>query len=245
MDEETVRTIKADADRGLEAVRRGRADLAGEHFNRALGHAEDLGDDRTRRDELAVLSILFDECGFPDLALSAAEESVALDRQLGLDDLLHGDLLNVGTAHLNMDNDARAEASFREALDRAIGRRDWANAASASTNLGNVFAKHDEMKRAIEAYEKSLEYLAQEAFAETEMNTRLMLLQVSELDQYDVDRTVENARLLCARFWQDLQDVHRQAAAQFVKQAVDRYLLAHPQKNPSAWKARTFPNLFG
>jgi tetratricopeptide (TPR) repeat protein len=158
MDQEIVRSIKAEADRGLHAVRAGRPDLAGEHFNKALGHAEDLGDDRTRRDEVAVLSILFDECGFPDLALLAADESVALDRQLGLDDLLHEDLLNAGTAHLNLDNDAKADASFHEALQHAVARGDWANAASANTNLGNVFAKHGEMTRAIEAYEKSLEY---------------------------------------------------------------------------------------
>ena len=140
--------------------------MAGQHFNKALNLTEDVKDDRTRRDELAVLSILFDQCGFPDLALTAAEESVDLDRRLGLDELIHGDLLNVGTAHLNLDNDAKADACFREALALALARGDWANAASASTNLGNVLAKRGEMTKAI------------------------MLLQVSEIDRYDVDGRV-------------------------------------------------------
>jgi tetratricopeptide (TPR) repeat protein len=245
MDEATIKKIKAEADRGLKAAQAGRADVAGQHFNNALNHAEDVDDDRTRRDELAVLSILFDECGFPDLALMAAEESVDLDRKLGLDGLLHEDLLNVGTAHLNLDNDAKAEACFREALSLALKRAEWANAASANTNLGNVLAKREEFKKAIDTYEKSLEYLTKEAFDNTEMNTRLMLLQVSELDGYDVDRVIDNARKLCERYWKDMQGPHRQAATQSITGAVERYLKAHPQKNPSAWKAKTFPTIFG
>ena len=244
MDEATVKQIQAEGEQGLEAARAGRADVAGQHFNEALNLTEDIKDDRTRRDELAILSILFDQCGFPDLALTAAEESVDLDRRLGLDELIHGDLLNVGTAHLNMDNDAKAEASFREALALALARGDWANAASASTNLGNVLAKRGEMKKAIAAYETSLGYLEKEAFDDTEMNTRIMLLQVSEIDQYDVDRSIANARIVCARFWKDMHPPHREAVATFVGQVVERYLVAHPQKNPAAWKAKEFPMFF-
>jgi tetratricopeptide (TPR) repeat protein len=248
MDETTVNRIKAEADMGLKAVQAGRPDLAGQHFNNALNHAEDLEDDRTRRDEISVLSMLFDECGFPDLALMAAEESVEIDRRLGLNALLHEDLLNVGTAHLNLDNDAKAEACFREALDLAIKQGDWANAASANTNLGNVATKHGEMKRAIAIYEKSLEYLAKETSDNTdntEINTRVMLLQASEIDNYDVDRSIDNARKLCGRFWKDMQDMHRQAAKELINQAVERYLESHPQKNAGAWKAETFPMIFG
>jgi hypothetical protein len=54
------RKSRPKTDMGLKAVQAGRPDLAGQHFNNAL-NAEDLKDDRTRRDELAVLSMLFDE----------------------------------------------------------------------------------------------------------------------------------------------------------------------------------------
>lgn len=240
-----VGDVRAAANRGLQAVQAGRSDLASQHFSKALDQAEDLADARTRRDELAALSILFDESGFPDLALTAAEDSVALDRELGLDDLVHEDLLNVGTAHLNLNNDAKAETSFREALQEALARTQWANAASASTNLGNVFAKRNDMRRAIEAYEKSLEYLGKEAFDNTEINTRLMLLQTSVIGEYDVDRTIDNARTLYQQFWKDLQDGHRQAATTFIEQAVERYLAVHQPGDPQAWKAKTFPAIFG
>ena len=244
MEDVAVRKIKAEADRGLQAVRAGRMDVAGQHFNSALNHATSVANERDRRGELAVLSTLFDECGFPDLALSAAEDSVELDRRLGFDDVLQEDLLNEGSAHLNMDNDAKAQQCFREALDLAVARRAWANAASANTNLGNILAKHGDFKGAIERYEKSLEYLKQEGFDNTEMNTRLMLLQVSELSTSDVERSIDNARTLCARFWNDMQDMHRKAAAQFIDQAVERYLKSHPQPNPNAWKATTFPMIY-
>ena len=244
MDDAAIRQIKAEGDRGIKAAQAGRPDVAGQHFNAALGHAEEVKDPRTRRDEMAVLSALFDQFGFPDLALTAAEESVDLDRRLGLDALLYEDLLNMGTAHLNLDNDAKAEECFREALKLALAASDWANAASANTNLGNVLSKHGEMTQAIATYEKSLEYLAKEGFANTEMNTRIMLLQASEIANYDVDRSIDNARAVSARFWQELPAQHREALTTFVVKAADRYLKAHPQKDPKAWKSRTFPMIF-
>ena len=240
----TIGDVRAAGNQGLQAAQAGRADLASRYFSDALDRAGDLADPRTRRDELSSLSTLFDESGFPDLALTAAEESVALDRELGLDILIQGDLLNVGTAHLNLDNDAKAEAVFREVLNNAVARGSWANAASANTNLGNVLAKHDDMKGATAAYEKSLEYLAKEAFDDTELNTRLMLLQTSVIGQHDVDRTLVNARTLYQKFWEDLQDGHRQAITALITQAVDRYLAAHPQQDARAWKAKTFPAIF-
>ena len=143
---------------------------------------------------------LLERLGFPDLALMAAEDSVILDRELKLDRLLHQDLLAIGNAHLNLGNVGKAEACYREALDIAIGREDWANAASASTNLGNVAAQREDFPTAIEHYEKSLEYLAKEPFPDTEMNTRMMLLQVSEIQKVDVERVLDNARRLCEGF---------------------------------------------
>ena len=70
MDDATVRQIKVEGEQGLKAAQVGRPDVAGQHFNKALNHAEDVKDDRTRRDELATLSILFDQCGFPDLCVA-------------------------------------------------------------------------------------------------------------------------------------------------------------------------------
>jgi tetratricopeptide (TPR) repeat protein len=244
MDDETVRKLREEGNQGVRAAQAGRMDLAGQHFNKALGLAEDLEDDRQRRDEISVLSMVFDDCGLPDLALIAAEESVELDRKLGLDDLVHQDLLNVGTAHLNLGNHAKAEACFREALKLALARKEWANAASASTNLGKVFAQREEWKQSIESYETSLGYLERGAFEDTEINTRLMLLQVGELGGYDAERAVDNARRLCERFWKVMQGQKRQAAEVFVPQAVERYLKARPQGNPGAWKAKTFPMIF-
>src|SRR5262249_8773672 len=134
-----------------------------------------------RRDEISTLATLFDMYGFHDLALMAAEEAVELDRILGLDKLLAEDIVSAGCAHQNMDNTAKAEACFQEALEICLRRNDWANAASANTNIAGIVANRGEMAKAIEMLEVSLEYLAKEPFDDTELKTRLTLLQAVEL----------------------------------------------------------------
>src|SRR6266705_841812 len=104
MDQQMVKEFRAAADKGIAALERKQADQASVHFNNALTRAEDLSDNRTRRDEIATLAALFDRCGFPDLGLMAAEEALGLDRSLGLENLMGQDLIEVGNAHLNLDN---------------------------------------------------------------------------------------------------------------------------------------------
>ena len=244
MDEAIIKEIRAEGNQGIEAVKRRRADQAGLHFNNALNLAEDLEDERTRRDEISVLSDLFEQCGFPYLALMAAEEAVELDRSLGLDELMGGDIIGVGNAHMRMENTVKAEACFQEALAMFLKRADWADAASATTNLASVAANRGEMAKAIELLEESLEYLAKEPFEDTEIQTRFALLQTMELDGRHADRAVENARQLCGRLWDKMADVQREVARDFVGRTVERYLLAHPGTNAAAWKAKNFPMLW-
>jgi tetratricopeptide (TPR) repeat protein len=244
MDEAKIKELRVEANQGIEAARRGQADQASLHFNNALNLAEDLEDERTRRDEISTLSALFEHCGFPDLALMAAEEAVDLDRSLGLDSLLGQDIIAVGNAHLKLQNAAQAEASFQEALEMFLKRSDWANAASANTNLAGMVADRGEMAKAIELLETSLGYLAKEPFDDTELNTRFALLQALEFEGRDVDRAIENARQLCARFWNKMPDLQRKLTGDFVARAIERHLQARPQANAAAWKARTFPMLY-
>lgn len=244
MDEATVSKLRTEANRGIEAVKNRLADQASLYFNNALNLAEDLQDERMRRDETSTLSTLFEHCGFPDLALMAAEEAVELDRTLGLDDLLGEDIIAVGSAHVRLKNTAKAEQCFREGLEMFLKRRDWANAASANTNLAGLVADRGEMAKAIELLEASLGYLAKEPFDDTELQTRFALLQAMEFEAHDVDRTIENARILSARFWDKMRDEQRKLTRDFVERAVERYLQAHPETRAAAWKAKTFPLLY-
>ena len=82
MADETVKPPKAEGNNGIVALRKRLVARAGEHFNAALHFGDEIADERTRRDELGALSALFQQCGFPDLALLAAEEAVEWGRAL-------------------------------------------------------------------------------------------------------------------------------------------------------------------
>ncbi len=244
MDKTIVDELRQAANHGIAALKRRQTAEASQHFTKALDRAEDLQDPRTRRDELSALATLFEQYSFPDLSLTAAEETVDLDRTLGLDDLMAQDLLTVGNAHLNMENTAKAEAAYREAMAIFVAQNDFANAASATTNVAGIVANRGEMAPAIDLLEKSLGYLAKEPFDATEIQTRFALLQTMEIEQRDIDRAIDNARQLCARFWDAMPEVRRDAARDFIGKAVDRYLRAHPDVDAAAWKAANFPALY-
>lgn len=244
MDAAIVEKLRSKANAGIDAIRTRHPDQASVHFNSALELADDLEDARTRRDEVSVLSTLFDHCGFPDLALLAAEEAVELDRSLELDDLLGQDIIAVGNAHLQLENVGKAEASFKEALEMFVKRGDWANAASANTNMAAIVANRGEMGKAITLLDTSLAYLAKTPFPDTEMQTRFALMQAMELEGCDVDRALANAADLCGRFWEDMREEQRVVARDFVDRAVQRYLHLHPTTKASAWKRKRFPMLY-
>jgi len=244
MDAAIVEQLRSKANAGIEALKKRHPDQASVHFNSALELAEDVADARTRRDEVAVLSTLFERCGFPDLALMAAEEAVELDRSLKLDGLLGQDIIAVGNAHLKLENVAKAEGCFKEALETFVKRGDWANAASANTNMAAIVANQGKMGKAITLLEASLAYLAEAPFPDTEMQTRFALMQAMEFEGYDVDRAIANAAELCARFWTDMREEQRAIARDFVDRAVKRYVQMHPQPKSSAWKAKRFPMLY-
>ena len=244
MDDEKVKQLRAEGNNGIAALKRRLTDRAGEHFNNALNLADEIEDERQRRDELATLSALFQQCGFPDLALMAAEEAVELDRALGLESFLGQDIISVGNAHMSMENTQKAQAYFEEALGMFVEQGEWANAASANTNLAAIVANAGEMPKAITMLETSLRYLAKEPFDNTETQTRFLLLQALEVTVSDVARAVENAQQLVSRFLHEMPPDQRQMTVHFVAKLAARYLEAHPQANADAWKAATFPLLF-
>jgi tetratricopeptide (TPR) repeat protein len=244
VDKAVVEEVRRITFRGIAAMRQRLPDEASRQFATAIQLVNDLRDDRTRRDELARLAGLLDRCGFPDLSLRAAEAAVDLDRALGLDHLRADDLLTAGNAHMNLGDQVSAEAAYRQALAIFVDERDFANAAAAATNIAGVVATRGEMAPAIDLLEQSLEYLAREPFADIELQTRLALLQAMELELRDADRAVENARQLYARFWDIMPATLREPAREFLGKAVERYLDAHRDISPDAWKARNFPKLY-
>ncbi|REJ82745.1 MAG: hypothetical protein DWQ36_06590 [Acidobacteria bacterium] len=240
---DAVAAMREAANRGIDAANHGRGDVASVQFERALELAEEIDDGRTRRDEISVLSTLLERYGFAELALPAAEEALATARALELEDRVVGqDLIAVGNAHNQLENTARAEALYRQALDLFVGIEDWANAASASTNLAGVVGNGGDLPRAATLLETSLTYLERAAFDETEINTRLALMQVYELIEADPGAALDNAERLCDGFWQRLHAQQKRLVADFVMRLTRR----HPEaaaapEGLAAWAQKRFP----
>lgn len=235
--------VRAAANRGIAAMRRQDRVQAAVHFDAALGAAEAIADDRPRRDEVSVLATLFMQFGFNDLGLMAAEAAVDLDRSLRLEAELTGDLLALGNAHSNMENEAKAEAAYREALRVALKSERWADAAGASTNLAGMIGNRGDFAQAAEMLKTSLGYLERGSFVETEVNTRVTLLQVLELGAGEVEEALENARALCGPLWDAVPPHARDVVAEFVRRLVERYARTHAEARQPAWMAKNFPQV--
>lgn len=245
MDDQRVEELRETVNAGIAALERDRVDEARILFGKALDLADDIEDTRTRRDELSVLSELLVN-RFPDLALGAAEDSVELDRELGLDRLLPQDMIGVGNAQRFLKNTGEAEALYRQALAILLERGDLANAASANTNLATMVAERNEFAEAIAICETSLEYLAKQPFDNTEMQTRFTLLQLYEFEEASVDKALDNARVLFDRLFDELTPMHLDAGSEMVEKCCARYLASHPEiEDVPAWKAATLPRLYG
>ena len=241
--ENGVADVRAAGNRGIAQMQQGRRDRAAVEFEAALDAAETITDDRTRRDEISVLATMFASFGLNDLALVAAEEAVELDRSLKLDSQLPGDLLAVGNAHAQLENAGKAEAAYNEALSIAITSKQWADAASATTNLAGTAANSGQLDQAATLLQTSLDYLKREPFDETEINTRLTLLQVLELGGGDLELALNNAEILCNTYWQRVSPDARPMVTDFVGRMLQRYAEAHAEARDPAWVQRRFPTL--
>lgn len=243
MDSEVIQSIQDAANRGIEALKRHDAAQASLDFDEALQLCDDVRDERARRDEVSILGSLFDHCGFPDLSLLAAEEAVDLDRKLGLEHELAGDLLNVGNAYQGAGNRKRAEEVYREVLALCLKRNELANAASANTNIAGMVADRGDWPAAIEMLKQSLAWLAQEPFPDTEKNTRLALVQLMDFTARSGEDAIDNARVLYAKFFDELPASHRKAAAAAIAATAERYLTAHENISRVKWLNDNFPGL--
>ena len=246
MDEENAKAATAEANEGIARIIAGRADEASVHFTNALDRVGLIVNDRARRDELSLLAGMFDQVGFPDLALMAAQQAIDLDKTLGLDALLALDMLALGNAHASMENTTKAEAAFRQALAVFIDRNDLADAASATTNIAAIVANRGEMDDAIGLLNKSLGYLEQSPFDETEIQTRFALMQALEITKGDAKVALQNARELCSdRLMGKIPPPQVGPTKQFVADVITRYLKEHPVADRKKWKADNFPTLVG
>lgn len=236
--------IEEAANEGIAALRQGRRDQAAAHFDDALALCDDLQPPLARRRELATLSGLFQQTGFGDLALVAAQDALEIVRNEGRTDLLGGDLIAVGNAHITLGNIAAAIELFEEAKKLAVTHERWGDAASASTNIAGIVFNEGAQERAFTLLQQSLEFLAREPFEHTEIQTRFMLMQMLEITKGDLDLALANGKQLVTLLDKMPPD-QQQMTLRFVDQMSDRYLADRPQPAGKMWKIMQFPQLGG
>jgi tetratricopeptide (TPR) repeat protein len=222
---------------GIRAHNDGRPDDAGVHFWRALACIGDVPDPAERRSLYSEIAGVFSQGGFHDLALMAVEDALAIaDRP--------ADRIAYANTHLRLGNRDEAEAAYRSILERCRAQGDFANAASAATNLATILADDGYHADAAGLLEESLGYLERVDFPDTEMNTRLALVQVLELAGRPPERILEVARVLVDRYLGHLPPPFVKLLAKIVDGAADRYAAAHPGEGAAGLKARDFARLY-
>jgi hypothetical protein len=242
MDASVVADLRTATNQAIDALKRRQADRARARFTEALAAAARIEDAETRREETASLGDLLSYSGFPDLARLAYEDAIDLDRHLGLKAQLGLHMLEAGNASRALGDEADAEQLYRDALEILVTEKRFADAAAASAQLGGILADRHDVAKAIVFLEQSLDYLAEVPFPATERQARVGLLQMYERAEYDVDRAVDNAMQLFAKYADALEPEQREVADTFACRLIQRYCRAHPEIDCGTWKTTTFPS---
>ena len=242
-DEEIIRKSVNEANIAMSMIREGRIN-AGVHFWRALVYLDSLKDLRMKRNELIIISNqLFSRMKFYDLSLFAVQSAIELDELLQDPRSLVNDMIDYGNINVNMGNNDLALDNYRRVIDICLGNNDFANAASASTNLGGILASMGKMLEAIPLLNQSIEYLKKAPFPETEINTRLLLINVLYIQKIEPAKVIENAEVLYNLYADKIQKDSKKMVASALESAIERYLLDHPELELQAWKKQKLPML--
>jgi tetratricopeptide (TPR) repeat protein len=206
-------------DEAVEALRDGDRKQAGLTLWGILGDLDRVDDDEVRHSLASRLANICWQLGFDDLALFALDVAIPLGEEIGDVRALENDRLTLGNVHSRLGNLAEAEAAWRLVHEAGILNGDFANAASAATNLGGQLAQEGYLAEASDLLQRSLEYLEREPFPETELNTRFLLLQLLDMQGADRSRVLGVAEPIGV-FADQLAEPHRTRIAEIVEDAL-------------------------
>jgi tetratricopeptide (TPR) repeat protein len=205
-------------DDALEAGDRARARF---HFVRAVSFLEDVEQPKQRRDELAALALALLRRGFGDVASPALNEVIKLDDKRGARQSLGIDFLRYAWARLQAGDLNAAWDNFERARELSLEYGDHANAAAASTNMAIVISQDKRrlqaggVVRAIGLLRESLGFLKkaeketknqqEPSLEETQITTRVALIQALAVSDADPEDIFKLARELYNRFGEKLR----------------------------------------
>lgn len=224
--------------RGIAAQNELRFDDAGLLFWRALTCIDASPDLKERRDQSFQLASFFLRATHEDLALLAISDTIRLDEKLKDDSSLNSHLIFYGNVHMRLGNMDEAKATFADVVERCLKIDDYADAASASTNLAMMTANSGDGAGAIKLLRNSLKYLAKKPFPETEFITHITMIQTVAIHHGDPALAVESGIAIGKNFSERVTDDIRQLLVQPLQAAVETYLKKKPQPNPETWKQK-------
>jgi tetratricopeptide (TPR) repeat protein len=230
--------------RGVTAQNQLLFDDAALLFWQALTCLDKMPTTGPRRDQTRGLSELFLRAGHEDLALLASSEAARVDRSLNDQIGLIADLIFSGNVHTTLRNTAEARHTFRAVIDLCLQIGNYADAASASTNLAQLFAQAGDGEQAIALLTNSLSYLRKAPFPETEFNTHATLIQVIGLYGGDPALAVTSGTEISKHFLDRLTAQDREALAPHMLKAVEAFLQRELQPDAERWKKEMLPWLY-
>ncbi|MFL5581478.1 MAG: hypothetical protein ACJ8AO_14005 [Gemmatimonadaceae bacterium] len=226
---------------GLHALGAGDRAHAEYAFARALSWVEEVGSPDERRDLYRELGFLLYRARLGPLAVDACRAAVAVAFRTEDPASFANALLDYGNALSGVRREVDAGEIYRQALDLFVACGRFADAASASTNRAIALANAGRLSEARELLERSLEYVRREPFPDTEVKTRLGLIQVLAHLGEDPDRVFDLAASTGKRWRRGMTPDDAQVFDQIVGPVIARYLAAHPGAEARTVVARRLP----
>lgn len=226
--------------------RAGRHGEAGQCLLAILAEIESPPVDAERYLALGMLANTCLRTGHPDLSLMAlralptsAVPPIPPSRRCA-------DRLTLANCWSSLGQTEAAREVNEAALQFAIEHGCWADAASASTNLGAIDANAGRLEQALARLQASLGHLAKDdGNHDTDAVTRLALLQVVDALGGDPAPALAASTDLFTRLEPWVGRERWAAASTAFHRLVERHLAAHPEIDADAWKRKTFPQVFG
>lgn len=234
---------REEANMAIDLLKQSRRDEATTHLYNALDQYEAIKDINKRRSELSTFASLAELLEFPDIATMAALKAIEIDKQLGNHQDLANDLLTYGNVQTQLGNVKEALSLFRQALDVFLENGNFADAASASTNVAGILGNSGKIDEAIKMMYQSLDYLTKQPFSDTEKNTRIGLAQLLEYEGRPPEEVFSVAHPI-KQFVEILQPAEWNILRGTLEQTVNRYVQLHPETNSTVVKRDNLSGLF-
>jgi hypothetical protein len=131
---------------------------------------------------------------------------------------------------------------YNQAHDISLSIGDYADAASALTNIAGITFNIGDKGKAIDMLYESLGYLVKQPFPDTERSTRITLVQALEFEGRSTEEIFAVAGQI-VKFTGQLQSMERDVLRSSLLATVNRYVKDHPDSNTSAVKTKFLPGL--